>query len=810
MTFLGSIRDLKLGLVLIVIVMSLFTTVHGQISLEFGYRLIPDKIVEGTEGVLQVYLKGDTIVPGKIDNLIVTSSDSSIIQILEVGENQNGFFTPVKIRAIGVGNADIALAAPGLASIEFPVTVYGNKNSEAQLLIKTTPEGLSTNGPDKGYITVELADEDGVPTSAGDDVSITLAASTSDAINLKNTELIIKKGEYFAITEFQINQAGEALIYASAPSMETVSTKVTIGESGEPSIQLYVYPSTISSFSTNYAFAIVQLHDSNGNPIIAKENIPVTIKITNSAQEQSVNTSGEFPGISANEIPIIKKGTYWAFSRIVTIGGLEGTYDISPFAKDYVVSSSQQLEIVNLELLDDKSAKLDLVPILTTGNNELIGIMHLEDEAGNPVASNKDLLIKIDSTDEGSFSVQDMKIEKGAAVAQVFANVGYAVPETLTLRLVTESDETVDPVISGPTIEGLTLVAEPLVSEVLSGADFPLALYMSSDEEAVYFPEDMTLIIPPNEFIQIESEMIKRGQSIVLLNAKSVKEGSTTVDLEAGDFTTSSTIDSLSSKPAMIHLDYPETILTNLANTFVVQLLDEQENPVFADQDTEVKFVSNDQSMLSMPESVVVKEGDYYTLFDVKANTVGTTELSVLATDLPLSIFEIAVDSIVPQITINSQDYVNPNTIFDLSITVQQSGSPLNAMNVEWNIQGAEIQSMDSVTDENGIARISLLSQDPTQVNVQASVSGGMFSASTVSKQININLPLDGGTNTSNMPMFGLTGLMPIFIIIPVAAAVAGIVFLKKKNMLNGLTEKINAIEKINEVKERISHLREK
>ena len=811
MTFLDIINDLKLELVLIVIVMSLFSTAHGQISPEFGYRLIPDKIVKGTEVVLQVYLKGDTIIPGKMDNLVVTSSDSSIIQVMEVGENQNGFFTPVKVKAVGAGIADIALAASGLESTEFPVTVYGNKNNQAQLLIKTTPNAFSINGPDKGYVAVELADEDGLPTRAKDDITVTLTTSTSDVINLKNTELVIKEGEYFAIAEFQANQSGEALIYASTLSMETVSSKVTVSEIGEPlTVRLYVYPTKISSFSANYAFAIIQLQDSNGIPIKAKENIPVTIKITSADQEQTVNTSGEFPGISANEVPTIKKGSYWAFSKIVTKGGLEGTYDINIFAKDYVVSSPEQLEIVNLELLDDKSAKLDLVPILTTGNNELIGIMHLEDENVDPVASNKDLLIKVDSTDEKLFSVQDVKIDKGAAAAPVFAYVGYAVPETLTLHLVTESDETVDPVITGPTKEGLTLVAEPLVSEVLSGADFPYALYMSNDEEAAYFPEDLTLSIPPNEFVVVEPKVLKNGQSIVLLNAKSLKEGLTTVDLEAGDYTANSDIDNLSSKPALIHLGYPETMLTNIMNTFAVQILDAGENPVFADQDVEVKFVSNDQSIMSMPESVIIKKGNYYTAFDVEANTIGTTELSVLASDLPLSKYEISVDSIMPQLTINSPDYVNLNTVFDLSLTVQNLDSPLSGMNVEWNIEGAEIQSMDSVTDENGIARVSLLSQDPTTINVQATVSGGMFSLSTVSKQINVNLPLDGGTGTSNIPTFGLTGLTPIFIIIPVAAAAVGIIFLKKKNMLNGLTEKISVIERINEVKERISHLRER
>lgn len=306
----------------------------------------------------------------------------------------------------------------------------------------------------------------------------------------------------------------------------------------------------------------------------------------------------------------------------------------------------------------------------------------------------------------------------------------------------------------------------------------------------------------------LNQKQLKKGQSIVLLDSKSLKDGLTTLDIEAGDFTTTAEIDTLSSKPEMIHLGYPETILTNLMNVFVVQVLDAQEQPVFANQDIEVKFASNDNSIISMPQSVVIKKGDYYTLFDVGAKAVGTTELAVLASDLPLTKFELTTDSIIPQLSIVSQDYVNPNTVFDLSLNAQHLNSPLSGMNVEWSVQGAEIQQMDSLTNENGIARISLLAQDPYKINVQASVSGGMFPTSTVSKEVTINLPIESGT--TSMPVFGLGGINAIFLIIPVAAAVGCIVVLKKKNMLNGLTEKISVLEKINDVKERISHLREK
>ena len=140
---------MRTGLVLIIIGIGLFVnTAYGQIPAEFGYRLIPNKIVANTEGVFQVYLKDGTTIPGKIDNLVVTTSDSSIIQILEIGENANGFVTPVKIKAVSTGTANIALAAPGFSPTEFPITVYGSKNNQAQLLIKTTPNTFSVNGPD--------------------------------------------------------------------------------------------------------------------------------------------------------------------------------------------------------------------------------------------------------------------------------------------------------------------------------------------------------------------------------------------------------------------------------------------------------------------------------------------------------------------------------------------------------------------------------------------------------------------------------------------------------------------------------------
>jgi hypothetical protein len=130
-------------------------------------------------------------------------------------------------------------------------------------------------------------------------------------------------------------------------------------------------------------------------------------------------------------------------------------------------------------------------------------------------------------------------------------------------------------------------------------------------------------------------------------------------------------------------------------------------------------------------------------------------------------------------------------------------------MNIVWEVQGAEIENMISTTDANGNAIISLLAKDPNKIDVKATVSSNGFTTSTASKQINILQPLNGETKSDQGTVN--TTMNPLFIVIPVAVAAAGgIFFLKKKNMLEGITEKISLAEKFSDVKEKITQLRER
>ncbi len=801
--------------------MIIFSTgVYGQTPSELGYRFLPNKIVANTDAVLQVYAK-DASLPRSIDSLIATSSDSSIIQISDVEKDQSGFITIVKIKALNAGITQIALAAPGFVSQEVPVTVYSDNNAPTKLLIKTTPNTFSTYQAEKGYVAVELANDAGIPIKARQDTSITLGTTDSTIINLKDAELTIKTGDYFAIGQFVVKKDGTAQISASASSIATVSSTVTVSTAETTkTVQLYVFPKTLNAYQNSFGFVIAQLQQ-NGIPVQATEDITLPVQVTNSSGIQMINTSGENPTVSANFPIVIKKGSYWGYTHISVVAGTNGTWNVGLTAKGYLLPAAVTVKTASGSLLSDHTALLDLVPVLATGQKELIGVMHLEDDSVSPprpVIANNDLQIEVDSSDPTTLSVDNVMMNKGTGAALVFGNVASTIPVQPSLHVVTIGPPSIpqaySPAITVPTSNSLALVADPLLPAILADNEFPLAIYMTNSGAITYFPNDLNPFISPKDIFQTDSKTLPQGESMVLLNSKSLKAGPLTITASAGDFTTNLSINSLSSRPTTISIDYPDKILSNFKNTFSVQLLDSQGRPVFLEDDTQIKLVSSDPTILNVPDSVIIKKGSYYSLFDVEASKSGITELAVLTSDLPLAKFNVGVTSLTPAISISSSDYVDQNTIVSATLNAQYLGAPLNGMKVDWNVKGATIQNMDSVTDKDGNAKISLLSQDPKSIDIKASVSGGAFAVTTTSKTINVNQPLGttaAANTTPNTTGSSLFGFNPLFIVIPVAAAAAGgIIILKKKNMLDGITEKISFIGKVSELKERLTQLREK
>jgi hypothetical protein len=751
---------------------------------EFDIRFLPQKLIEGSEAKMQVFIaEGETIIPKKITDLTITSLDSSILHIEKIHDSSS-FVTDITVKAGKPGTTTIYLAAPGFDSKEIPITIYGNKNHASTLLVKITPDTFTTSGPNEGYIAVELADEDGFPVVAKEDTVISLDTANREIIELASQNLLIKKGEYFAHSKFTIKKSGEATIYSTAQGIETKSSTIKVEEDEDLTIKMYTYPTTLSIHDASQGFVIAQLQDSSGRPVIAQKDITVYYKVADSDYTEATNYSSNYKQKSSGYFQI-SKGTYWGYSQYSLPEGIEDTYELSISTEEPLVIETTEITSKDLELMDDKLVQFQTLPVLATGKRELIGVLHLEDEDGNPVVAKKELAIRIDSSDSKALTVEDVILEAGNQVALVFGKIGHSVPTDLELRPAVNEGELTTIEVFGPNKDSLELVVEPLIPDVLSGTDFPVVMYLKDGTELTSFPEDSDVFVSPNEHIQIQTKKIVQKDTLVLFDAKSLKKGSVDLLVETGDFDDTSTIESLSSDPADIIFDHSKSLFVGSNDVFSIQLVNSEGLPTYATNDVMINLVVKDQAIVEMPSTITIPRGSYYALFDVAPKTTGTTEVSLLSKELPLVSDEITVASLVPTLSVSGPDSVESGETFVVTVSAKSGEKPLVGLNVDWQISGGINQISDTQTGSTGDAVISVIPQG-SSVNVIATVGGQWYSSASISKSVTINspegIPME---EQPNKPDYSLEifGIDPILIIVPGAIGAAGFM-LKKKGQL--------------------------
>ncbi|MDE1819126.1 MAG: hypothetical protein KGI19_11050, partial [Thaumarchaeota archaeon] len=326
----------------------------------FGVRIIPEKLIDNSAGILQVYaLHGGHIYPQKIDNMVFSSTDSSIVQASKVENSSDSFITNIKLKTLGQGSAKIELGAPGFISQEIPITVFGNENYPVKLLVRSTPSTFSINGPRVGYFTVELINNNNSPAIAKDDILVNLETADSRVITLTNTQILIKSGEYYGIEKFEVKQTGTTQIFASTNSLQSASTTITVSQTDTPTIHLYVFPQKINNYQSSISYAVAQLTDASGNLTPAKEDVVIPITI-NDPNANLTNSSPIIQNIESNTPIIIKKGSYWGYTNIAVNAAANGTYNVLSSAPNgYINAGPSQVTAFTTKFYDDKSARLD-------------------------------------------------------------------------------------------------------------------------------------------------------------------------------------------------------------------------------------------------------------------------------------------------------------------------------------------------------------------------------------------------------------------------------------------------------------------
>jgi len=811
---------LKAVFVLILIVSSLFSPMaFAQEPKDFGYKLMPEKLVEGTDGLLQIYgLQKNIPLSYPIKDLIVTSSNQDILKILDLTTNEDTSITSVEVRAGESGTANIAIAAPGYASKEFSVKVYDIKQGGQRLLVKTVPETFTVNGPNRGYFSVELADSDSNPTLAKNDIVISVTASNSEIMSVVQDQVVIKEGQYFATGEFEVNNPGEVSIYAESLNTESGSSKVSVQRINEDDseinenykIQLFVLPQKISNFASSSTFAIVQLQTIDGTPIRATEDIPVSLKIDHADPVFNDKRSSE---ISTVDSLIIPEGSTTGYAKLSVKAGVEETYEVIISAEDYLVSEPQEFRTVLTPDVDDPLTKLDTIPLLASGTEQLIGVLYPSDANGVALINLKSVESEINSSDRNALTISDDRMEKGSGAKLIYGKLGVTKPTSLEITVLAEQKETILPTVFGPEKLDLELAAEPLISKVMPKSNFPMAVYLKNEEGASwYFPDTSNVVMIPNEYVKSSIQTISEGQSVAILDSFSSKEGAGKLEFEANEYSTNFNLVTGISKPGKINLTYPDHLISDMKNTLSLQILDSEGNPIFANKDIEFRMASNDDT-IKVPEVVIIKKGSYSAFFDIIPKQKIETEISVLASDFPLSKFKLNTVETNPSLIISTVNSIESGKSFDVVLDAQILGTPIENVKINWDIQGAEIQQISDSTDSNGKIKATLVAGNSDKINIKATTGDANQIITTkeikITKPDEIPLPLAGNNlensqeSTNSNPIENYFG----FILIP-GLVVGSTVLIRKRSLLEPLAERFpvveRALDRIDEIFERI------
>ena len=785
---------------------------------EFGTRLIPSMIVQDREGMMQVFVKqGGTLIPEKINGLTVTSLDSSILRILTVKNSESGFVSEITLKGIKAGDTKLFLAAPGFPSLELPVTVFGNALIQEQLLVKVVPDTFSSDGPFRGLVSVELTDGDGFPVRASEDVNVLLSAANSNILEIFQKNLVIKKGEYFTGTHFIVKDSGttgKTTIYATGPGMEAKSNDIKVDEQEDLEIKLYLLQERTNTFtqggSVGHIIVLLQQDsDSNtrtssnsndGEPVVANKDITVKYKVTNDIFANQNTSPNAFLGESAGTITI-KKGSYWGYDTFTLLGGQTGKYLVTITSGDPLSLDTGTIEatfydqtIPNSPSNDgDRFIIFEGLPIFATGNKELIGMLHLEDETGFPIVADKNLEITIDSSDNQFLLIDPVFLQIGSGSALVFAQVGHSIPDGVesdefeinpVVEVEDESATTTEVEIFGPDEESHKLVAEPLIDKILANSEFPIVVYLTDKNEVTKFPKNSDLFVSPSEIFDVETKSVVRGDDLIMLDTFAIDQGSDTLHFTVNDVKDAEvTIESLLLKPANIVIEHSDTIFTGINDVFSIQLLNSQGYPVFATEDVEINFVVNDESLIQIPATATIKKGEYFTLFDAGPKAGGTTEITALSDGFPISITTIQLKSLKPIIELDTPKLVENGEVFTAKIAAKQDQVPLPGMKVKWQVEGGVLQMSDKKTGSTGEAIASIMSTSDKQVKVSASVSGSYYSPSEISNIVRVNATSEfvafaEGETEFTKPEIG--GIDPVIIIIPTMIVLMGYMLMKK------------------------------
>jgi hypothetical protein len=265
---------------------------------------------------------------------------------------------------------------------------YAQREDALKLSLFIAPPTVPADGDSYRIVYVAVLDSHNNPAAVGGKLEVTLSSSATN-IGFVDGITFIESGNYYSVATFYSTEAaGTTTISATASGFVSAQATVTTVKSSDRNparLHVVALPSPALPQQNWEGLVIVQLLDSFGSPVVAREDVTVTLASSNN-KLVDVDDSATIP---KDQIHTRAKfhTTFASGQSTITAsadGLTSGTYVISV---GETVASTLKVYPLPTTILASRTA-------------ESLVAIQLEDHRGRPVRASEDIIVSLFSSDD--------------------------------------------------------------------------------------------------------------------------------------------------------------------------------------------------------------------------------------------------------------------------------------------------------------------------------------------------------------------------------------------------------------------------
>lgn len=677
------------------------------------YPIVVISLVANNKPVLalssfNVFLSSSNPAVGSVPAVVSFPAGSSFI-ILNFTTTTSPGLTYITATAQGYASGSQPFQTSAVGAIPTSVKVY------------PAPSQAVAQPSYTGSVVVELLDSQGNPAEAINQTVVSLTSSNPNVVSLVTSQVVLQPGQTIAVGTYHSGLVvGGAIIVASAPGLLGSNAPINVLGPIPAQIKVQAVPPTVALGTSG--LLVVWLTDQNGNPTIASSDVTLNLVSSNSSIVSLQSQATISAGTNYVDIPFQANFKGNAIITVSSSGLISGTTTVL-VAKPMNATSLQLVIAPQPILANNRSTTALFVYLL--GN-------------GAPSVATSDVNVILSTQNPSIASIpNNVTIRAGQSFASVTVKSSFFVGSSQITasaeNLLPASPQTI--IAYGNAPSALVATALPQILPANAGSYPSLLITLQSQSGlpanaptpiAVAIKSSNPSVIPINTTITINT-----GQSAVIVPVSTTyTPGTASITVTASGLASSTTQFS-TFLPGASQLSFqvaPQIGMitpSGVAGAFALELLNQNGNPVKAKVNVPVVITADNTTVIHSQIVVNLEAGTALAVFQLKANSPGTTKLTASAPGLsPANAQATFVPypvSIVGS-TGNIIAYLNQTVTLQVQVNIQ--GEPFPNVTVLWNSTGGALNSTITKTDSKGVTSNTFVSRLPGSYNVTASVGG--------------------------------------------------------------------------------------